>query len=244
MTSDKSGGASSEQPSDQSSPTPDSWSQPAPDSWVREPAALESAGTEPVAETWPAQAVQRPTSFGPPAGSPWPGYQSQQPTVPGSTSELSPGQTTQQLPPPGGFAPAAADPWGQPSAQDGPFSQPGSTYPAPGQYPPTPSPSGQYGYPQQYFNPAPVRNNPFAITALVLGIVQFVLGLALVGNIVAAIPAIIFGALALKQIRLRGERGRGMAIAGLVLGILGVLYFVLIILIVIGVSSGGGSGSG
>jgi uncharacterized protein DUF4190 len=88
-----------------------------------------------------------------------------------------------------------------------------------------------------------VRNNPFAITALVCGIVQFVLGLAVVGNIVAAIPAIVFGSIALKQIRLRGERGRGMAIAGLVLGILGVLYFALIIIaIVIGaqVSNSGG----
>jgi hypothetical protein len=63
------------------------------------------------------------------------------------------------------------------------------------------------------------RNNPFAITALVFGIVQFALGLAVVANIVAAIPAIVFGAVALKQIRTRGERGRGLAIAGLVLGV-------------------------
>ncbi len=135
-------------------------------------------------------------------------------------------------------------PQGQyPPGQYPPGQYPPGQYP-PGQYPPGQFAPGQYGYPPQYFNPAPVRNNPFAITALVLGIVQFVLGLALVGNIVAAIPAIIFGAIALKQIRLRGERGRGMAIAGLVLGILGVLYFVLIIIvIVIGVSVHSGTGS-
>jgi hypothetical protein len=87
------------------------------------------------------------------------------------------------------------------------------------------------------------RNNPFAITALVCGLVQFVLGLAVVGNIVAAIPAIVFGAIALKQIRLRGERGRGMAIAGLVLGILGVLYFALIILLIVVGANASSSGT-
>ena len=63
------------------------------------------------------------------------------------------------------------------------------------------------------------------------GIAQFVLGLLIFGNILLAIPAIICGALGLKQTRLRGERGRGMAIAGLVLGILGVVYFALVIVV-------------
>jgi len=90
-----------------------------------------------------------------------------------------------------------------------------------------------------------MRTNPVAIAALVCGIAQFLGGLLLVGNIVLAIPAVICGAIGLKQINRRGERGRGMAIAGLVLGILGVAYFLLIVLlIVIGlrVSSGGGPG--
>ena len=101
----------------------------------------------------------------------------------------------------------------------------------PGQYPPGQYPPGQYGY--EYFSPIAPRNNRMAIWALVCGIGQFVLGLLLVGNILLAIPAIICGSIAFKQTRLRGERGRGMAIAGLVLGILGVLYFLLVILIVV-----------
>ena len=76
-------------------------------------------------------------------------------------------------------------------------------------------------------------NNRPAIWALVCGIVQFVFGLTVVGNILLAIPAIILGSIALKQIRQRGERGRGMAIAGLVLGILGVFYFLLVIVIIV-----------
>jgi len=60
-----------------------------------------------------------------------------------------------------------------------------------------------------------------------------VLGLLLVGNILLAIPAIVCGSVALKQIRLRGERGHGMAVAGLVLGILGVVYFLLILVVIV-----------
>ena len=80
--------------------------------------------------------------------------------------------------------------------------------------------------------PRPPRDEPRRDLGLVCGIGQFILGLTLVGNILLAIPAIILGAIALKQIRLRGERGRGMAIAGLVLGILGVFYFLLVIVVI------------
>jgi len=142
-------------------------------------------------------------------------------------------------PAPDYWSPPAPDSWAPPG-QAGPFSQPGSTYQAaaqaqPGQYPPgqyptgqyppgqyQPSP-GQYGYQSQFFNPAPARNNPLAIAALCCGIGQIIAGPF------AGIPAIILGAIALRQIGQRAERGRGMAIAGLVLGILGIVFFVLII---------------
>ncbi len=124
------------------------------------------------------------------------------------------------------------DPWSRPAD----FSEPGSAVPqpwpgqpdqtAPGGYPP---PAGQYGYPPPA-SQVP-RNNRAAIAALVCGLAQFILGLLIVGNIVLAIPAIICGALGLKQISRRGEGGRGMAIAGLVLGILGVVYFLIIIVV-------------
>jgi hypothetical protein len=84
-------------------------------------------------------------------------------------------------------------------------------------------PPGQAGYQWGY---AP-RNNPLAIAALVCGIAQLLGFIVLLGNILLAIPAVICGAIALRQIRARGERGRGMAIAGLVLGIIGIVLFVL-----------------
>jgi hypothetical protein len=115
----------------------------------------------------------------------------------------------------------------------GQYPQAGGQYgyqPTPGQYP---AAAGQYGPQQWPAYPAARRNNRVAIAALVCGLAQFLLGLLIVGNIVLAIPAIICGAIGLKQTRQRGESGRGMAIAGLVLGILGVVYFVIIVVVLI-----------
>jgi Domain of unknown function (DUF4190)/Domain of unknown function (DUF1707) len=73
----------------------------------------------------------------------------------------------------------------------------------------------------------PVVNTPtsgLAIGSLVCGILElFTLGFA-------AIPAVILGHLARTQIRRTGERGDGMAIAGLVLGYLGIGIWTLIII--------------
>ncbi|MBU6496440.1 MAG: DUF4190 domain-containing protein [Acidobacteria bacterium] len=60
---------------------------------------------------------------------------------------------------------------------------------------------------------APV--NGFAIAALVLGIIWVYW--------IGSILAVIFAFVAFRQIRRRGERGRGLAIAGLVLGLVGLL---------------------
>jgi hypothetical protein len=58
-----------------------------------------------------------------------------------------------------------------------------------------------------------------AIASLVLGI----LWLWWIGSVLA----LIFGYIALNQIKLRNESGRGMAVAGVVLGWIGVGTFVL-----------------
>ncbi len=57
--------------------------------------------------------------------------------------------------------------------------------------------------------------NSFAVASMVLGIVW----LYWLGSVLA----VIFSFIALSQIRRRAERGRGFAIAGLVLGLVGVL---------------------
>jgi Domain of unknown function (DUF4190) len=84
---------------------------------------------------------------------------------------------------------------------------------------------GGYGPPAGYsYGPPLGRTNGLSIAALVCGLVQFLLWFfLLVPGFIAAVLALSFGLGGLAQIRSRGEGGRGMAIAGIVLGILGLL---------------------
>ncbi|MGO8956440.1 MAG: DUF4190 domain-containing protein [Streptosporangiaceae bacterium] len=131
---------------------------------------------------------------------------------------------------------------GQYPGEPGQYPGEPGQYPAePGQYPAQPDPyPGQYaGYGSPVYQPQPFgRTNPLAIGALVCGIGQFLLGLLIVGNILLAVPALVLGVVGLRQISTRGERGKGMAIAGVVLGALGIVYFGLVlILVVAGISA-------
>ena len=85
------------------------------------------------------------------------------------------------------------------------------------------------GVPTGYSVAGAVTTSGFAIASLVLGI----LGISLL--------SIIFGFIALSQIKKRGQKGRGMAIAGIVLGF--VWTALLILLIVIGLNSTSNSSS-
>ena len=85
---------------------------------------------------------------------------------------------------------------------------------------------GGYVPPGYSYGPPPpaARINGLSIAALVCGLTQFLLWFfLLVPGFVAAVLALSFGLGALAQIRNRGESGRGLAIAGVVLGGLGVL---------------------
>jgi Domain of unknown function (DUF4190) len=93
--------------------------------------------------------------------------------------------------------------------------------------PPSPQPGGaaQPGYPPGYPYPfaAPQSTNGMAIASLVLGI----LWLSWIGSLLA----LIFGYIALDQIKQRNQSGRGMAVAGIVLGWIGVGVFALIVIL-------------
>jgi threonine/homoserine/homoserine lactone efflux protein len=79
---------------------------------------------------------------------------------------------------------------------------------------------------------AGAKTNGLAIAALICGIGQVLLGF------LAGIPAIILGHMARRQIRQTGEQGAGMAMAGLILGYIGVaLSALFVIIIIIGVAS-------
>jgi Domain of unknown function (DUF4190) len=110
--------------------------------------------------------------------------------------------------------------------------------------PTQPGPPGQYSQPlseqfRQQFGPPgsyppgsimPRRTNSLAIAALCCGLGQLVAGP------LAGVPAIILGAISLRQIRGTGEDGHGMAVTGLVLGIVGVVLGVLLIALAIGLA--------
>ncbi|MFD6922770.1 DUF4190 domain-containing protein [Streptomyces sp. NPDC059944] len=122
------------------------------------------------------------------------------------------------FPPPHPQVPHPQDPYQQGPYQQGvhqgPYQQ--------GPYQQGPYQQSPYGTPYQtwgqgyspYNRPAPV--NGIAIAALVLGILCFLPGVGLVLGIVA-----------LVQIRKRGERGKGMAVGGIVMSSIGALLVAL-----------------
>jgi len=81
----------------------------------------------------------------------------------------------------------------------------------------------------------PVRkeNAGNAVTSLVLGILSLVLGFTVIGSIILGIIAIVLGNKARKQIKAEPERyeGEGMAIAGIVLGAIGLASGAMFVII-------------
>jgi Domain of unknown function (DUF4190) len=174
-------------------------------------AAPESSPWVPQPETAPAAWAAAPAPYGPPA-------------QPGSGAEHGqPGYAQPGSAQPGSVQPAYGQPgYGQPGYAQPGFGQPGYGQ-APGGYP-----APAYGYPPPYgYPPEQRRTNGLAIASMVLGIVW----IWWIGSILA----VIFGHIALSQIKGRGEGGRGMAIAGLVLGYIGIAFFALFL--AIGVAS-------
>lgn len=86
------------------------------------------------------------------------------------------------------------------------------------------------------------QTNGLAIAALVCGVCQVFLWF------LAAIPAVVLGHMARKQIRQTGEQGDGMALAGMILGYIGlaltVLFVILIVIIGVAASHSGGINPG
>jgi Domain of unknown function (DUF4190)/Domain of unknown function (DUF1707) len=132
------------------------------------------------------------------------------------------------LPPPGvpGWG---APPPGAPGASGWGAPPPG----APGWGAPPPGAPG-WGAPPPGYAPMPYPARPtnqLAIAALVCGCAQ------LFFSVLTGIPAVILGHIARRQIRETGENGDGMALAGLILGYVGiglsVIFAVILILFII-----------
>lgn len=100
-----------------------------------------------------------------------------------------------------------------------PAPQPAQNQPVPPAYSPTTPPAyAPYGAPVYPAAPAPRPTSGLAITSLICGIAGIVLVWAII-PVLASIAAVITGHMALGQTRRDpGIGGRGMAIAGLILG--------------------------
>ena len=77
-----------------------------------------------------------------------------------------------------------------------------------------------------------VKTNGFAIASLACGLAQVAFGP------LATIPAIVFGHIARGQIKRTGERGAGLALAGLLLGWAAVVIGVVLVLLGLAVAVG------
>lgn len=100
----------------------------------------------------------------------------------------------------------------------------------PGDYPPAPPQYPAYGappYPAYYAGPMPQSTNGMAIASLACSIASF-----FIAPFVGAVLGVIFGHMALKQLKTSPEQGHGMAVAGLIIGYIHLALFVLIVLFV------------
>ena len=158
--------------------------------------------------------------------------------------DSGPGHTQHHLPDQPGSAPMPPPPHGAehiPHAHQAPGQIPDVPFPPDAGAPPPPPPGmypNPYGVPynyvyahgQPYAGPMPPSTNGMALASLICSIGSYVL---LPG--VAAVLGVIFGHLALGQIRASQgrEEGRGMAIAGLILGYVNLALCVLIVAFVL-----------
>jgi hypothetical protein len=84
---------------------------------------------------------------------------------------------------------------------------------------------------QVQYAPVQRRTNPLAVASLACGLGQIFFWF------LAAVPAVVLGHVARRQIRQTGEDGQGMATAGLVLGWIGIALTVLLIAGVVAIAA-------
>jgi len=149
---------------------------------------------------------------------------------------LTPPPAGAPVPPPAGYGPPAG--YAAPPAASGytPPSYPPPAYGAPaGQaqhapgYAPPPAAYGAPGTPMGYAGYTTVRTNPLAIASLISSLVGVVMSWTWVLAI-GVLVGVVLGHIALSQIRRTGERGRGMALAGVIIGWVAIGLTVLLIL--------------
>lgn len=158
------------------------------------------------------------------------GDQPQQPDPSQSPYDAHPSGQPQQ--PPADQAPYGQDPYGQSPYTQSPYGQAQPDQNPYSQAPYGQSPYGQSPYGQPYqapygYQPAQTTNG-LAIASLVVSIISVTAFCGLTGIVGA-----ILGHVARKQIRERNQGGAGMALAGIIIGWIGVALIVVFALVMI-----------
>ena len=112
--------------------------------------------------------------------------------------------------------------------------------PAPGYGAPTPPPPPAYGQPAPaYGQPAPAYGQPPAAktnTLAIISLIASIAGIVILWGI-GSIAGVICGHISLSQIKKAGEQGRGMAIAGLIVGYAGIVLAIIGVIVAIALSA-------
>lgn len=143
----------------------------------------------------------------------------------------NPQQTPQPSTPPGAAPPSYPGPGGYPPPNYPPGAYPGAYPPPPGggypgYPPPPPAPYAGYGAPV----PTAPRNG-LGIAALIAGILSLPAAFTIFGGFILAVVAIILGIIGYRRARSGEASNGGMAIAGIVLGVLGIVLSAVLIAI-------------
>lgn len=170
---------------------------------------------EQVPGTGAAEPAPEPTGFVPPATEsvPEPSYPGPEPTSPGTTGP-PPGSGDPGYPGPGVPPPGPAPSYGPP---------PAPSYGTP--------PVGGYAYPAtgtSYGYSGVPKNNGLAIAAMICSFFFWIYGLG-------AILGIIFGFIGRSQIKKSNgtQRGEGMALAGIIIGFVGIAIAIIVTIVVV-----------
>lgn len=173
-----------------------------------------------------------PSSPGAPTSSPW-GGASSGPAAGGPPVAPQPDPWAAPAGPPG--HPPPPDPWGPPVTAAGPQGPVVPSAPAPWGTPGY-APWGGYG-----FVPAP-RTNPLAIWSMCVSIGGLALGLFCLLPALACPVGAILGHVSLSQISKSGDQGRGLALAGVIIGWLATAVGLLLTVLLFAVVASGDPG--
>lgn len=136
-------------------------------------------------------------------------------------SDFTPSQQPSPAEPPSSGAMPPAPPAAPAPSSAPPYaSAPQQAY-QPGAYPP--SAYGGYGY------AAPQKSNVLSIISMISSIAGFIWILPFLGSV----AGVIMGHISLGQIKRTGEKGRGMALAGIIVGYVGLAFLLVIAAVIV-----------